>query len=586
MYDDITKIQQLIKDKEDELGSLHTIMSSDFDLLTLKEYEAEAGYESYTSSAPRNFFDKVIDGVNRAELTIQIRLPEDASEKDRRGASVGELYLLGALNEIDRNFRNMGEPLLREQMAYYIGLRGWIGLRVLVYPLKDRTVFDILVWDILHTTWEKGPNGLLWAASKRKLTKAQIKSEYDIDIKGKDAELIDWFDEERNSVIIEDDWAKKPREHKIGHVPCFILPVGSMPTLQTKDYKSTIEYRGDSVWSASRNLYKPMNKITSRLMDVYERAVVGSIVHKSKDGKKALADDPYKTWQEIKIEEGEEITPLELPKAPPETAALHSIINTDIQTSTLPYPLAYGGTRQAMSGAALGVLIEGTRSVYSPRTGCLEQSFTWLCEELLGQYNERGIKVNLRGFQPDGKFFSVKVKPREIDPEWYVVVKCEPRMPRDREAEIMMSLAATQRRGPEDIPLVSKQTAREDILGLRDPDAEGDKALAEMGMALQPILISQIVAALKKRGREDLAQDVLMLLNPQGAQRQQQPQLPPELIMAAVEALSVNPETAPIAEAIMKVMGVTPPGGAMPQGGGPVQGAPPVSPGVPPGAPV
>lgn len=120
----------------------------------------------------------------------------------------------------------------------------------------------------------------------------------------------------------------------------------------------------------------------------------------------------------------------------------------------------------------------------------------------------------------------------------------------------MMSLAATSRKSPEDIPLMSKQTAREDILKMRDPDAEADKALAEMGMALPPILATQIAAALEKRGHTDLAQDVMMLLNPQqGGQQGGQPQIPPELLSAAVEALSMNPETAPIAQAIMKVMG-------------------------------
>ena len=155
----------------------------------------------------------------------------------------------------------------------------------------------------------------------------------------------------------------------------------------------------------------------------------------------------------------------------------------------------------------------------------------------------------------------VKVKPKQINPEWYVSVDVSPRMPRDMESEIMMSLAATSRKSPEDIPLLSKQTAREDILKIRDPDAEGDKALAEMGMALQPIMATQIAAALQKAGRTDLAQDVMMLLNPQGAQggqggQQGQPgQLPPNLLAAAVEALGMNPQTQPLAQAIMQVMG-------------------------------
>lgn len=117
----------------------------------------------------------------------------------------------------------------------------------------------------------------------------------------------------------------------------------------------------------------------------------------------------------------------------------------------------------------------------------------------------------------------------------------------------MMSLSATQKRGPGDIPLLSKQTAREDIMQVRDPDAEEDKVYEEMGEGLEPIMIAKIAAALKKRGKEDLAQDVVMLLSP--PEGRTQPQLPPELLAAAVEALSMNPETQPLAQAIMQAMG-------------------------------
>ncbi len=558
MYDTVAEITQAIKDKDDTLVNLKSRMSDDFDLYTLLPYEADSGYEAYTTSAPRNFFDKVSDGLDSAELSIQIKLPDDASEEDRRKASVGELYLFGALSEVDRNLRSIGEPPLRSQLGFYASLRGWLSLRCLVYPQKDRTVFEVLPWDILHTTWEMGPRGILWAANKRRLTKSQIYSEYEIEIKGKDAELIDWWDEDRNSIIIEADFIKKPTAHKLGHPPVFIMPVGSMPTIQNKSFASTIEYRGDSIYSAARGLYEPFNKITSRTMDIYERAVVGSIVHASKKGDRALEGDPYKTYQEIKIstDEDEIITPLETPKAPPETAILHSILNQDITQSTLPYPLAYGGTKQAMSGAALGVLVQGTKSVFNPRTAVIEQAYIWLCEEFLSQYKEMGKSVNLKGFKPDGKFFITKVKPKEIDPEWFISVRYEPKLPRDREQEIMMSLAATQRRTSDDIPLLSKQTAREDILLLRDPDAEEDKALEEIGEGLPPIMAAKIAAALKARGKEDLAQDVLALLAPQQAQRAMggQPQgggqpsggqqVPAELLMAAVEGLasSGNPQ--------------------------------------------
>lgn len=539
MYETVAEITTVIKQKEDDLEELRQQMSGDFDLYTLKEYAPTdqngavmTGYQAYTSSQPRNFFDKVTDALNRAELSIQIKLPDDAKEKDRAAAELGELYLFGALNAIDRRLRKRGEPALRETISFLEDLYGWVVIRALVYPQEGETVFDVIPWDFMHTTWESGADGLLWAANKRKVTKGQVLSEYGIEIKGKDTTLIDFWHKEggvvKNSIIVDNEFVKDPEVTGLKGVPVFIGAVGSMPTMQSKEFESTILHRGDSVWAASRNLYEPFNKITSRTMDLYEKAVIGSILHKSKRGDKSIPGDPYKTYQEVKIssDDEEEILPFPSPEVPTETAILHSIINTDIQTSTLPYPLAYGGTRQAMSGAALSVLADATRSVYNPRTSTQGHAYTWLCEELLTQFKEKGTKSLMQGYDHKEAFFTVKVKPKDIDPSWYVSVSVSPRMPRDMEAEIMMALNATASKGPEDIALVSKRTAREDILKLRDPDAEERKVLEEKGMALPPIMATRVAAALVKAGNKDLAQDVLMLLKPP---QQPQPQgMPPQ----------------------------------------------------------
>jgi len=605
-FDSVEEITEAINQKESDLSTLRTRMQEDFDLYTLTDYEAEdgkgtkrKGYQSYTSSSPRNFFDKVLDGLNRAELSIQIKLPEKASEEERRAASQGELYLFGALAAIDGRQANRGEPPLREALGFNMCARGWLSMRVLVYVEKKETVFDVVPWDPLHVTWEVGSKGLLWAAFKRRLTKAQIKAEYGIDPEKNEADAIDFWDEERNSVIIDGAFVKAPKKHNIGHVPIFINAVGSMPTLQSTqlegatDTESLMEYRGDSVWTAARKLYKPFNKAVSRLMDIQERSVAGSLVHKSKDGTKKLEGDPYLTYQEIVIEDGEEITPLELPKAPPETAAILGIIDKDISQSTLPYPLAYGGTAEAMSGRALSVLQDATRSIYSPRTGLMSQAYIWLGKELLSQFANKGIKpVELMGNKESGDFFVVKAKPGDINTGWFVSVKVEPRMPRDKEAEIMMALSATQRRGPDQQALMAMSTAREEIIHMRDPDAESDKVLAEMGESLPPIIAANIAAALKRRGKDELAEQVMLLLRPQGGGQGGTPgqggppPLPPELIEAIVKVLAESGQQQ-LAMAFLSALGIAPPQGAAqggPQIGAPTGMGPPGLPGMaPPG---
>ena len=532
LFSDPGEILQAVKYQQSEMEDLRTRMEDDFDIYKLTEYPAKAGYESYTSTAPKNFFDKILDGINRAALTINIRTDEGAQEDERDSANQGELFLIGALNDIDRRARFRREKALRRNIAFMACLRGWVALRCLVYvPEGEKnTVFDVLSWDPMHVTWEDGPGGLVWAAYQRKATKSQIHAEYGYIIEGQDALVTDFWTREKNCILVNNEFIKEPMEHMIGHVPVFIGNVGDMPDIQQKDFtgqtlraNNTLEYQGESVWSTARDIIEPRNKYISQLMDTAKRSVAGSLVHKSKAGDKKIKGDPYASFQEIVIEEGEEIYPLELPSAPPETAAILGAIDHDWQQSTLPYPLAYGGTQAAESGRALAIRIEAPRSAYSPRTHLLRESYQWLCEEVLGQFanpKRKNKAVELHGESNEMSFFQVTKKPTDIKEDWIVDVIVEPRLPRDEAEEINMSIAATRSGGSGEQPLMAISSARRDILKLKNPDLEEQRVLAEMGKALPPIMNRRIAAAMASEGDEEGAEILMNWINSQeqGAQ--------------------------------------------------------------------
>jgi hypothetical protein len=516
-----------IETKQTEMNELRKRFEEDYDLVRGSEYEAASGYESYTSPAPQNYFHKVTDGLNRAELQIAIKLNEGANKEEDEAASTGELFLFGALNDIDRGLRNRGEPRLRNSLGWFIDARGWVAMRALVYVPdgEQDLVFDVVPWDPLHTTWEQGDRGLIWAAHTRWVSPQALKDEWGIDTEARLTRVIDVFDREDNAVIVGSEWehAKPPTPHEIGHTPVFVGAVGAMPTVtraadvmtqtpSTND--STLEDRGDSVFAAVRKIYEPRNKHVSRLMDMHKRGMTGSLVHYSPDGKKEIKGDPYRVFQAIKAIFGKEkIEPLVMPDPPDSTGPLLSILDQDIAQSTLPYPLAYGGTDDALSGRALAMLSDATRSIYNPRTEMLGWAYTWLCEEMLAQFAAQEKASTMRGFkgfEEDAPYFSQNIKPTEIDKGWFISVQVEPRLPRDQESEILMTVQATQA-APGKEPPLSMQTAREDILKLRDPHAEQQKVLAEMGMTLPPVVQARVVAALRARGEDDAADTVEQL---------------------------------------------------------------------------
>jgi hypothetical protein len=522
-FDTIDEIKKVISNAEDNMTELVQRWDDDFDLLTLVEYDAKKGYESYTSPSPRNFHKKILDGLNRAAVTIQIKMPEGANENDRENASLGELFIHGGLNAADRLLTKRGEPTLRRGIAHFASIRGWFAVRSLVYVPKDRseTIFDIMYWDPMHVTWEYGSEGLLWAAHKTMITAAQASEEYGWDSGGKDVEKIDFWDTENNSVILGGEWGKEPEPHNIDHVPVLIGSVGSMPTMQpgrfasssTLDLSSSMmEFRGESVWDSSRGIYEPFNKYVSSVMDMAKKALVGSLLHFTKDGKGKIEGDPHETFQIFPMKIGDSLVPIESPAAPAEVAALLRAIGGDLQQSTLPDPLAYGGTESAESGRALTIRLEATRSVFNPFTEALATVYTWVCEEMLSQFSNKGIKPTLmRGFNIDNEFFQVTVKPNEVDKDWFVSVRVEPRLPRDEEIEIATASAATARQSPDEQPLMSKRTAREDILRMRDPDAEEGRILTEMGLSMPPIVATRVASALNEAGKPELAEQILRM---------------------------------------------------------------------------
>ena len=108
--------------------------------------------------------------------------------------------------------------------------------------------------------------------------------------------------------------------------------------------------------------------------------------------------------------------------------------------------------------------------------------YTWLCEELLQQFENlrvNGRKVSkvaeLSGYNPKEEFFTVKVRPEDIDKAWYVEVKVEPRLPRDLDQEISQALRATTPRGPDNRPLLSDETALEEFMKNVNPRVTVEK---------------------------------------------------------------------------------------------------------------
>ena len=157
------EIVNLVEAHREATYPMRDRMQDDYDLYIMRPYDAGDGYESYTSNEPRTYADKIISWMAAAELII--RIPNLEEPRDMREMNdAKEKFLIGLFRGADERLRRRMQPSLREQLSWYIALRGWYAGRALFHvDSKERVQIDITPWDIMHTYWGEGEEGLAWA---------------------------------------------------------------------------------------------------------------------------------------------------------------------------------------------------------------------------------------------------------------------------------------------------------------------------------------------------------------------------------------------------------------------------------------
>ena len=108
----------------DATDTLRQRMDRDHQLYRLEAYDAGDGYQSYTSNAPQTYADKVISWMTGAEVIV--RIPPNGNPRNSREVNNDkERFLIGALKSADERLCMKLVPPLKDQLAWYITLRGW-----------------------------------------------------------------------------------------------------------------------------------------------------------------------------------------------------------------------------------------------------------------------------------------------------------------------------------------------------------------------------------------------------------------------------------------------------------------------------
>ena len=523
------EIVSLVESHREATYPMRDRMQDDYDLYVMRPYDAGDGYESYTSNEPRTYADKIISWMSAAELII--RIPNQEEPRDMREMNdAKEKFLIGLFRGADERLRRRMQPSLREQLSWYISLRGWYAGRALFHvDSKDKVQIDVTPWDIMHTYWGEGEEGLAWACYRIQKTKDEILQQYGIALDEQDDEtpidVFDYYDEEDNIVCTQDTILKSATPHNSGRVPVFIGMVGPQPLVQNLDETSltdTIADYGESVFVGNRQIYDKHNFTMSVMMEMVSRSRKQGIKITSRDGQKTLDEDPYKAGAEIALANGENVEPLGLMEVARETGAYMGLVSGELQRGAIPHTV-YGDLQFQLSGFAINTLRQGIDSVLRPRVTAMEDAYTQISHLLCDQY-ATGMydPIEVSGRDRNRSFFTEAIPPEAMGMAGMPEITIVSQLPEDDMSR--MSMAQMARDGQ--TPLLSDNYVRDKILGLQDADSIEDAIKEQMAERTLPeAALWSLLQATEERGRGDLSQfyygELMHLLMQKQMMRQQ-----------------------------------------------------------------
>jgi len=484
---------------------------NDFDLIRLKPYEAGEGYYSYTSNEPRNLINKAQAMLSDAKVSI--RVPEETLTKEElETANNIERFDYGAININNDLNMKIDMPSIQDQMSWYATARGAVVTRPYVRKMKDGSTFpEIRVWDIYNVAFAMGKKGVQWAAYTRTASKEEIKSEYGIDIDKKEGTITDFWDEENNGVIVENEWGKKLEKHGLDYCPVFIIRAGAQPPISQNSYTYSNIHVGESILASIRDIMPMLNKTMSDYLTITRRGVKPPMGIWSSGGQKGFDEDIWQVQDGklLQFDLDDKIAPLIEPTMPENARDMVNFIMGEIQRGGISH-VAQGELGFRLSGFAINQLQAALATVIVPFAKCLEQAFTVTLLSLQEQYAKGSWKpVEVRGRtsrnQPFGVPKAMKIKPKDIKADWRPEVMLTPIYPKDDAQRYQLARLAVEG----DRPLLSVKTAREELIGVEDTLLEGERLAAEWAGRLPIIQLWEAFKAALADGDAEKARNIV-----------------------------------------------------------------------------
>lgn len=452
--------------------------------------------EVVTRNIPWVLVEKAASILGKANPSIDV-IPQDPRLRD--AAQRIEDFLRWCWEVWNRRWMaTLHGPILRD-IAHFLCLRGWVTIRVRYDP--DTPDGDLPVYVELADPRQVypvlGSSGLRAVIHKRYITVGELLDEWpeaakrfgerdEDDI----VEEIAYYDDTWHAVLVDGQWVKQPTRHDYGFIPWVVATgLGSPVRATTNDRDSWVRDVGQSIFSGIKQSYLALNRLLSQLATEVSRVANPPTVYYYDP---ARPDEPRR----IDLDAGatnflyfdrERVEILQLTPNPANSAPIINALMDDIEKGGLPGVL--WGVGQG-SGFALSLQADAAMDTLQPLTQTMEriiEEVNYRALELIKNLHDRPIGYFTRDPVTGAWRSGIAVTPDLIDAVGTrSVVRLRKVQPRDRVAMAQLAAMLTDKK------LISMETARDEYLGLDNPQRENERVLADLAY-LDPDVTKEVL---------------------------------------------------------------------------------------------
>jgi hypothetical protein len=448
-----------------------------------------------TMNDARVFGERVLAVLNESQEVIEVNGQRHDKELDGHETALIENWWYDLLYLANEHLTEILLPELDTYLWEQVCIRGRMGARILLYQDGDTFDVDILPVDMRKCVYSVGSKGLRRVAFWDTLDEEACKEGYP-GYKPKGGIITRWdcWDNEQNIIFLNGD-IYDAVDNKLGHPP-FVIQLCQQGTFLDTSPRA-LSMRGDSLFSANRQLYPELNRIAS-IMQTQNMLTLSPPQAIGTEEGKATTDEPiYRLGRQVPLKANEWIRKIESPDIQASTRFFQALLGGALQRGSISH-IDWGNLQFQLSQVAIATLAGASRQVFSPRLNTMARFKRLLAKEAIWQFKAFNMTAKI-GRVGKQRTYTAK----DIDGDYTMDFEYLAALPEEVAASYGLAQMASR--------WMDDRSIRKTILKYRDYDDIDEKYLVQTAKKVsRSLALFEMAQALDKQGLKDEAKILLV----------------------------------------------------------------------------